>query len=266
MNPNSQLFLGIVLVGLGILIAVIAFMVLTGRSRDRETPSEDEGEEAEEPLAQSSEVEPDYPDVEIRIAEPEMPRGQKGIADEVIVEPETEASVAPEQVQELETESVQEESTPTETRSQSPPDSPSRTEIAMLLRDEATGALIVRVGEQEYASASELRESEDWAHIEFASKDLESWIARFTSPETPPKSDVEERAAKPKSMVEQINAILQRKIAETPGDLKAVRLIEGPDGSVRVLLGVNSYSLDEVPDPEARELIRQAVAAWEDLQ
>jgi hypothetical protein len=264
MNPNSQLLLGIVLIGLGILIAVFAYIVLTGRRQDREIPSEDE--DAEEPLAQSPETEQGYPDVDIPTAEPEMSGEGESIADEEIMEPAPEASVAPEHEGEFELENVQEDSPPAEVPSQVSPELSSRTEIAMLMRDEGTGALIVRVGEREYASASELMESEDWARIEFASKDLARWIARVTSPETPSGPAVEERPTKPKSMIEQINAILQRKIADTPGDQKAVRLIEGPGGSVRVLLGLHSYNLDEVPDPEARELIRQAVATWEDLQ
>jgi hypothetical protein len=265
MNPNNQLLLGIVLIGLGILIAVLAFMVLTGR-REKEIPTEDDGEEAEEPPALSSELETEYSDLDIPITEPENSEETEGFADDEILEPLTEASVEPEPEQEAELESAQGDSPPSEIPSQPLLDSQPRTEIAMLMRDGESGKLIVRIGEQEYASASELRESEDWARVEFASKDLARWMAHEIKPESPPKPDVEEHPAKPKSMVEQINAILQQKIAETPGDQKAIRLIEGPGGSVRVLLGVQSYNLDEVPDPEARELIRQAVAAWEDLQ
>ena len=266
MNPNNQLLLGIVLIGLGILVAVLAFMILTGRSRDEEIPSEKENEEAEETPTLPSELETEYSDVDIPFDEPEISEEPEGITDGEISEPVPETSLEPEHDQELELESVEEESLPTDVPAQSPADLPPRTEIAMLMRDTTTGALIVRVGEREYESASELNKSEDWARVEFASKDLSRWIARVTSSESAAEPDVEESSAKPKSMVEQINVILQRKIAESPGDQKAIRLIEGADGSVRVLLGVYSYALDDVPDPEARELIRQAVAAWEDLQ
>jgi hypothetical protein len=65
-------------------------------------------------------------------------------------------------------------------------------------------------------------------------------------------------------MVEQIGQILESKLAARPGSSAApVRLVEGPGGSVRVYIGLQSYSPEEVPDPEIREAIRASVAEWE---
>ena len=68
---------------------------------------------------------------------------------------------------------------------------------------------------------------------------------------------------KPLSMIEQINAILQEKIEAIGDPHLAVRLIEGLEGSAKVLIGVHSYELGEVPDETISNLIREAVAEWE---
>jgi hypothetical protein len=71
---------------------------------------------------------------------------------------------------------------------------------------------------------------------------------------------------RPVSMIEAINAILDRQLAKTEGAPRAIRLVPDPSGGVRVLLGVKSYPLDEVPDESIKSLIRQAVAEWEESQ
>ena len=42
--------------------------------------------------------------------------------------------------------------------------------------------------------------------------------------------------------------------------------MESADGSVKVLLGVQSYALDDVPDESVQTLIRKAVMIWEKSQ
>ncbi len=45
---------------------------------------------------------------------------------------------------------------------------------------------------------------------------------------------------------------------------QVVRLLEGPEGSIQVVVGLKLYkSVDEVPDPQIQQLIRQAVMEWE---
>ncbi|MGC8856105.1 MAG: hypothetical protein ACP5QU_04835, partial [Anaerolineae bacterium] len=70
--------------------------------------------------------------------------------------------------------------------------------------------------------------------------------------------------AAPQSIVEQIDAILQERIAGTPLEKHAIRLLEAPDGSVIVMVGINRYQgIAEVPDEEIRAAIRAATAEWE---
>ena len=63
-------------------------------------------------------------------------------------------------------------------------------------------------------------------------------------------------------MIEEINEILEKKCegGEAPMGL---RLFEGPEGTVRVYIGVNSYEVDDVPDKKIQSVIKSAVAEWE---
>ena len=135
--------------------------------------------------------------------------------------------------------------------------------VVTLLRDEVTGQLALQVGTRVYRDPQALRDSSDWTRVEYAARDLSRWIEGSA----PVPRKVEERRPeekpKPGSMVEQINLILETKLANQPGSSRAARLVEGPDGSVRVYIGVQPYNLDEVPDPAIRAAIREAVAEWE---
>jgi hypothetical protein len=39
--------------------------------------------------------------------------------------------------------------------------------------------------------------------------------------------------------------------------------MEGPGGMARVLIGIDSYSIEDVPDEDIQSLIKQAVGQWE---
>jgi len=103
--------------------------------------------------------------------------------------------------------------------------------------------------------------------MEYTLAELNRWFGGAGAEELRPKKD-EEKAVKPPagklSMVEQINQILDRNLAEEPGSRRGVRLVDGPAGSIRVYLGVEGFdAIDDVPDPEVRRLIREAVSEWE---
>jgi hypothetical protein len=75
-----------------------------------------------------------------------------------------------------------------------------------------------------------------------------------------PKAKVEPA---PKSIVGQINDILQDKVAISSLAAEGVKLQETPQG-VLVWVGAKSYQgIDTVPEGEAKTLIREAVKAWE---
>ena len=67
-----------------------------------------------------------------------------------------------------------------------------------------------------------------------------------------------------KNMVEQINDVLQSKLATSVFNDRGIQLVESPGGGVTVKDGINSYEgIDSVPDAEVKALIRQAVSEWE---
>jgi len=75
----------------------------------------------------------------------------------------------------------------------------------------------------------------------------------------------EDRPAVPaNSIVGQIDAVLQQRLAGTPLEERGIFLAQSPEGSVNVYVGLTRYSgIDEVPDPEIKAAIRAAISDWE---
>ena len=74
-------------------------------------------------------------------------------------------------------------------------------------------------------------------------------------------------AASGKSIVMQIEDILQEMIAGTPLARRGLHLLEDPSRGVMVQLGPNLYEgIDSVPEPDVQATIRAAVAEWEKSQ
>lgn len=68
----------------------------------------------------------------------------------------------------------------------------------------------------------------------------------------------------PATMVGQIDAILQTRIAGTPLENRAVRLTESPEGDAIIWIGSECYAgVRDVPDPEVKSAIKGAIAEWE---
>jgi len=75
----------------------------------------------------------------------------------------------------------------------------------------------------------------------------------------------EDRPSAPaNSIVTQIDAILQARLAGTPLEGRGVFLTQSPEGGVIVYVGLTRYTgVDEVPDAEVKAAIRAAIAEWE---
>lgn len=68
------------------------------------------------------------------------------------------------------------------------------------------------------------------------------------------------------SMLVQIEALLQVKLAASPYQDREIHLLEGAGGQVFVMVDQNRFEgIEAVPEAGIRELIRQAVADWENL-
>jgi hypothetical protein len=81
---------------------------------------------------------------------------------------------------------------------------------------------------------------------------------------TGPLSPPPEPLSAPTTMVGQIDAILQTKLAGTPLAARSIRLVESMQGGVMVIVGLNRYAgVGDVPDPEVQAVIRAAIAEWE---
>lgn len=234
---NNTLLLGGILVVIGLALALLAYAILLMRKE------EPEGEAGARPAAGPAQPPDVAPESEARAPAPE---------------PAAEPAPAP---------------APAPARPTAPPVRVGRIHVAMVLRDEVTGDLILQVGEREYRSVEDLRDSPHWDRIRRVAADLTAW---FHPPPTPagkvsvsepsPAEIAEPRPRRPTSVVEQIDAIVARKLVEAGMTTKAVRLVEAMDGTVKVYIGIQSYSVEEVPDPDVKRIIREAVAEWESTQ
>ena len=87
--------------------------------------------------------------------------------------------------------------------------------------------------------------------------------ARDVSAEDAPPPPAETGSA-PTTMVGQIDAILQSKLAGTPLAGRGIRLVESAQGGAMVVVGLQRFAgVGEVPDPDVQAMIRSAIAEWE---
>lgn len=261
MTSDNSLIIGVVLIVIALILAFLAYYILTS-SKGEEEIEEDEAEIAE-PDAVTPELEATEDELE---GSPPSQEEEKVSVEEDLETPSPQAEVQAEPTVDVEApgqETTQDELEPEASQLEFPATDRSTVPVATLLRDEVTGELIVRVGDREYTTADELKTSGDWNRVEFAASDLAKWLTSAAPDERIPRKEPEQIPQQPPSMIEQINEILKKQLAESPEENKAVRLIEGPGGAVRVFVGVHSYAIDEVPDPEVQRVIREAVAAWE---
>jgi len=66
------------------------------------------------------------------------------------------------------------------------------------------------------------------------------------------------------SVIDEVNDILQKKLTGSPLAGKGIHLMENHNKEIRFWVGLNSYDdVDEIPDPEVRQIIDAAVKEWE---
>ncbi len=248
MNVSNPLLLGIALIAAGLALGLLAYAVILNRDNG------DEEQEAEGAPIPSAEGPSEVPEEREPPAEP---------TPQPIPSPPAAPAEPP----------------PQPVPSPPAPVAAGRIRVATILRDEVSGHLIVQIDDKEYHSAGELRDTRFWTRIERASSDLAAWFRPSKQKPAPARPEAlrqtvpdqeqekaPERVSGDLSMIEQIDVILQRKLEGTTGGLRGVRLVEGAGGAVRVFMGVQSYSLEEVPSEEVRRLIREAVQEWEAQQ
>ncbi len=69
---------------------------------------------------------------------------------------------------------------------------------------------------------------------------------------------------KPPSIVSMIDSVLQTKLAGTPLEDKLIKLEEGPQGEVIVVVGSQRYDgIESVTDPEIKAVIKSAIDEWQ---
>ena len=74
------------------------------------------------------------------------------------------------------------------------------------------------------------------------------------------------KPVKPLTIVEQINDILTEVVANSPESKRGIRLMDDGHQGVLVWVGLEKFNgVDQVPYPEVQQLIRTAVARWEEL-
>lgn len=256
MNLDNQLVFGIILIAAGIAFAIIGYVIFTNREEDEQEPAVEEVDS--EDSSPSEDAIPE-PAAEAPEAIDEIPLPAWSEMETTIHEEKPDESPAPDPQAEVPV------LPPTDSLAAPSPDYERAIDVATIQRDEVTGDLIIKVGENVYASPQELRDSIDWTRVEYAARDLLAWMDA-KPPERNNAEAAHDPSPAPKSMIQQINDILQDEIAHTPSEKLGVRLMEAPDGTVKVLVGVHSYSLDEVPDAAVQALIRKAVSTWEAQQ
>jgi hypothetical protein len=155
--------------------------------------------------------------------------------------------------------------------------------------------LVLEIDGATYRRGSELR-AEQKHRLRRLKSDLETWVEipppspaiqqEVSKPEpAPPVDDARQTSLNPfsiftrsfrtaeragpdeaeKSIVEQIDEILQAKLEGTPFEERGIRLVEGSDQGMLIEVGLDRYrDIDSIPDEAVRQILRASVAEWED--
>lgn len=269
---DQQLVMGIVLIVVGLAFGLIAAAVVVNRridSHERAELAQTGNRSAEaggqEPQAEAAQAGGPDPEPEpLQQAPGDEP---ESAAEDTPADEPPDAAGEPAPVAERESEATGDQA-PAEaepdravpTAKEAGGETPDDSLLGELHRDPASGQVFLRVGGREYRSAADLPDDQR-RRLAGAVSD---WSAWFREPARPPAAT----AIPPSTsgMVQAIDAILQRSLQEADVSTRGVRLVQDITGGVKVLIGVKSYEVEDVPDEEIKRLIRQAVAEWEGQQ
>jgi hypothetical protein len=262
---DDQLLVGIVLIAVGVAIGLLAYALVLNR-RESASPATPEGSSE---LEAEAEIEPERqeePDETLEPFETEQTEQEEKTMSEAL-EAEPGETALEEPVMEAAGPSLDEPAVADDTTELAEAVDMSirgeRRAIATLKRDDRTGRLVLVIADREYTNPWDLKGTNDWANVEQASVDLANWLSEARPPGSGPGSRSKKAPPVTKSLVDEVNEILERKLVESGLTHRGVRLSEDREGSVRVYIGIQGYSMDEIPDPDIREVIRQAVEEWE---
>jgi hypothetical protein len=88
---------------------------------------------------------------------------------------------------------------------------------------------------------------------------VEEMLPKIVEPEDEPEPEI-----RMLSVIDEVNNILQKKLADSPLAGKGIHLMENHNKEIRFWVGLNSYDdVDQIPDPEVRHIIDAAVKEWE---
>jgi len=69
---------------------------------------------------------------------------------------------------------------------------------------------------------------------------------------------------KPMTIVGMIDEVLQKKLETSPLQGRKIKLEDGLQGEVVVLVDADRYvGVDQVPDPQVQAIIRESIAEWD---
>ncbi|MEW6404454.1 MAG: hypothetical protein AB1649_21875 [Chloroflexota bacterium] len=145
-------------------------------------------------------------------------------------------------------------------------------------RDDQHKQLVLQIGKRAFHSGEPLPPTED-KYLAGLLAYLQKWLGIPASASTPPVSlqpaqpqasvspfvpDTPEVPSAKKSIVAQVDDILQELLFNSPLKDKGIRLMENLDGSMRIFVELDHYDdVDSIPDDEVRALIHAAVRKWE---
>ena len=255
MGPEDSSLIGWVLVIVGIALTFIVYFIYINFFAEKK---DDDGKTKDENIRPVSN---DSSGNDPTIDEKNSSSSENGDAEPDLGEPSDTSSNGRE---EMEKESL--ESTPVK------PEDQELIPIATILREADTGRMVLRINDEEFRSPAALKESDNWSRAERLQAEFSNWLNESGDPSGDnSRTKMEHTAARGKAsedqgMISQINRIIELKVSHMAGDQQSVRLVEEGSGSLKVLVGVETFPFDAVPYEEIRELIQESVAEWEAKQ